>query len=105
MQCSAAPEAGLPAPTILDNHANPVCIDMTIAASYPQFRSCWLEVRGNADATGLRADGGVSNLRILPLPTASRKARIPARSLACRRCCRPAYEIPLFTRYAIKARR
>jgi hypothetical protein len=105
MQRSAAPETGLSAPTILDNHANPVCIDMTIAASYPLFRSCWPEVCRNADAVGERAGDRVSSLRILSLPAASRKARIPARSLACGRRCRPAYEIPLFTRYAIKARR
>ena len=102
MSRSTAPEASLFVPTSLDNHANPVCIDMTITASYPLFRSCRLEVRANADAIGERAGGGVSSLRILPLPAASRKARIPAR---CHACSRPAYEIPLFTRYAIKARR
>jgi hypothetical protein len=90
MQRSAASEAGLSAPTILDNHANPACIDMTIAASYPLFDSCWPEVCGNAGAIGKRGRW-------------CEQLAHPA--LACRHRRRPAYETPLFTRYAIKARR
>jgi len=105
MSLSTAPGAGLFVPAILDNHANPVCDDMTITASYPPFRACRLEARANADAAGEPAVGSVSSLRIPPSLAASHSARIAARCAACGPRCGLAYELPLFTRYAIKARR
>jgi hypothetical protein len=93
--------------------------DMTTAASHQVFRSSWLEVRRNADANAagdrlgsgariscnvsriLHGDAGSGPCGTSHAPAASHKTGIPA----CRRRARPAYEIPLFTRYAIKARR
>ena len=118
------------AATIHDNDANPVCIDMTFAASYQLLRSCWLEVCPSMDAVGECMGDDASLLRILfghagprshiasrrpcagagnpshlPSLAAAHATGTPAHCLACRRCVRLAHEIPLFTRYAIKARR